>query len=104
MLTFVLVILEVYSFLSIKYAYGSDDMPDLLNFCRKLGWQLITNPDLVEERVEQYQLAMKVVIPSAMLLVMHASITTIITSAMSSKYTIPTIQMKLHFMQQLYQN
>jgi hypothetical protein len=34
-------------------------MPSLLNFCRKYGWQLIMNDDLVEDTVEHYQLTLE---------------------------------------------
>ena len=34
-------------------------MPTLLNFCRKYGWQLIMNNDLVEDMVEHYQLTLE---------------------------------------------
>ena len=56
---FVLGICEENAFLAIKYALGNDDMPTLLNFCRKLGWQLILNPDLAEGQVEHYQIGLE---------------------------------------------
>jgi hypothetical protein len=58
-IVFVLGISKVNAFLAIRYALGNEDMPTLLSFCRKLGWQLILNPDLVEERVEHYQLELE---------------------------------------------
>jgi hypothetical protein len=53
---FILAISEVNAYLAIRYVTGKKEMPTLLNFRRKLAWQLICNPDLVEEHVEHYQM------------------------------------------------
>ena len=71
-------------------------MPTLLNFCRKLGWQLILNPDLVEEQVEHYQTGLKGGHTYVVLLIMLVFIATTIGFVMLSRYTNNTNAAQFH--------
>ena len=43
------------------YALGCDEMPLLLNFHQKLGWQLILNPDIDDEVTEHHGISLEAI-------------------------------------------
>ena len=52
--SFIIAVAEVNAYLAVRYALGRAEMPTLLNLRRKLGWQLILNPDIDDEVTEQH--------------------------------------------------